>query len=437
MGQKHNKIKIMKKLLISILIIFCSCDRSKTIIHDTNSLDSIVDKYINNGSQALLLVRLEDNDGNSIYQYSNKNDKLVPNHKINEKTWFRIWSMSKIVTISLTMDLVEDGILKLDDPVTKYIPEFSNLKVALSKDGKPLTKYGEGLGVDDLEDDEPCPYQLVENNSKMTVLQLINHEAGFYYSTTGINCLDNILDSKNLAASKNSNELIKKLSELPLIDYPGNTHFYGLNTTVLGLVNERASGETLNEMVKNRITEPLQIDGLQYNMNFDTKLLPVFSGVDSTIRLANEGELDIMGSYVPGYGLENELFMGGEGMIGTADGYADFLRMLLNHGELNGHRFLEESSVKEIYSPHTQLDNDYGYNGYNLWVTSSLNKEKGFGDEGLWTGGGYEGTHFWIDPKRDFVGLIMSQMFETPSQGHGRDNEIRGEVYKQIFKNEE
>jgi len=168
-----------------------------------------------------------------------------------------------------------------------------------------------------------------------------------------------------------------------------------------------------------------------------TKLLPVFSGVDSTIRLANEGELDIMGSYVPGYGIENELFMGGEGMIGTADGYADFLRMLLNHGELNGHRFLEESSVKEIYSPHTQLDNDYGYNGYNLWVTSSLNKEKGFGDEGLWTGGGYEGTHFWIDPKRDFVGLIMSQMFETPSQGHGRDNEIRGEIYKQIFKNEE
>ena len=61
------------------------------------------------------------------------------------KTWFRIWSMSKIVTISLTMDLVEDGILKLDDPVTKYIPEFTNLKVALSKEGKPLTNYGERL----------------------------------------------------------------------------------------------------------------------------------------------------------------------------------------------------------------------------------------------------------------------------------------------------
>ena len=426
----------MKKLLILILIIFCSCDKSKILIHDSNKLDSIVEKYIDNGSQALILVRLEDNDGNSIYQYSNKNNTLVPDYEINEETWFRIWSMSKIVTISLTMDLVEDGILQLDDPVTKYIPEFINLKVAISKNGKPLSSYGEGLGVDVLENDDPCPYQLVENKSEMTVLQLINHEAGFYYSTTGINCLDNILDSKNLAASKNSDELIQKLSELPLVDYPGNKHFYGLNTTVLGLVNERASSETLENLVKNRITEPMNINGLQYNMNSDTKLLPVFSGVDSIIRYANDGELDIMGTYVPGYETANELFMGGEGMIATADGYADFLRMLLNHGKLNGHRFLNESSVKEIYSPHTQLENDYGYNGYNLWITSRLNKEKGYGDEGLWTGGGYEGTHFWIDPKRDFVGLIMTQMFETPKAGHGRDNEIRGEVYKQIFKNE-
>ena len=345
--------------------------------------------------------------------------------------------MSKIVTISLTMDLVEDGLLKLEDPVSKYIPELSGLKVALSNNNEALTNYGQTLGNDNSEFQDPCPLKLVESNSEMTVLQLINHQAGFYYSTTGIECLDNALDSKNLAASKNSNELIQKLSELPLIDHPGNKDFYGLNTTVLGLVNERASGESLDNLVKNRITGPMKINGLQYNKNSDTKLLPVFSGVDSVIRLANDGELDIMGSYVPGYSIENKLFMGGEGMIGTADGYADFLRMLLNHGELNGHRFLNESSVKEIYAPHTQLENEYGYNGYNLWVTSDLYKEKGFGDGGLWSGGGYEGTHFWIDPKRDFVGLIMTQMFETPKAGYGRDNDIRGEVYRQIFKNED
>ena len=429
----------MKNILLLFLLVFSfnSCNKKESLIYDSNSLDSLVSKYIDNGSQALLLVRLEDKHGNEIYQNSYKNNKLVPDHNINESTWFRIWSMSKIVTISITMDLVEDGLLNLNDPVSKYIPELNNLKVALSNNNQALTSYAQALGNDKSELQDPCPLNLVESNSEMTVLQLINHEAGFYYSTTGIKCLDNALDSKNLAASKNSNELIKKLSELPLIDHPGNKDFYGLNTTVLGLVNERASGESLDNLVKNRITVPMKINGLQYNKNSDTKLLPVFSGVDSIIRLANDGELDIMGSYVPGYQTENELFMGGEGMIGTADGYADFLRMLLNHGELNGHRFLNESSVKEIYSPHTQLDNEYGYNGYNLWITSSLMKKQGFGDEGLWTGGGYEGTHFWIDPKRDFVGLIMTQMFETPKASHGRDNEIRGEVYKQIFKNEQ
>ena len=86
--------------------------------------------------------------------------------------------------------------------------------------------------------------------------------------------------------------------------------------------------------------------------------------------------------------------------------------MLLNHGELNGHCFLEESSVKEI-SPYTQLDNDYGYNGYNLCVFSSLNKEKGFGDEGQGLEEEAKELTFWIDPKRDFVGLIMSQMLQT------------------------
>ena len=224
----------MKNLLFLLLLLFSfnSCNNKESLIYDSKSLDSLVSKYVDNGSQALLLVRLEDRNGNKIYQNSVKNNKLVPNHDINENTWFRIWSMSKIVTISLTMDLVEDGLLSLNDPVSKYIPEFSNLKVALSNNDQALTSYGQTLGNNNLELQNPCPIKLVESNSEMTVLQLINHQAGFYYSTTGIECLDNALDSKNLAASKNSNELIQKLSELPLIDHPGNKDFYGLNTTV-------------------------------------------------------------------------------------------------------------------------------------------------------------------------------------------------------------
>ena len=98
---------MMKNYILLFLLIIFSCSKQdslsiskKPLIYDVKSLDSIVNKYIKNYSHALLLVRLEDNNGNSIYQYSNKNNKLVPNHDINENTWFRIWSMSKIATIS-------------------------------------------------------------------------------------------------------------------------------------------------------------------------------------------------------------------------------------------------------------------------------------------------------------------------------------------------
>ena len=420
-------------LNIVFLFIF-SCNINGNIIYDHESLNSTISKYLENGSQAVLLARLEDKNGNKIFQYAGKNDDLVQDQNIDENTWFRIWSMSKIVTISVTMDLVEDGIISLDDPVSTYISEFNNLKVAVTNDGGSIIDYSRSEDKINLND--PCPLNIVERKSEMTILQLINHKAGFYYGTTGIKCIDEALVTKDLANAKDSDEFIKKLIELPLIDQPGYKEFYGLNTTVLGIVNERATGKSLSDLVKNRITVPMNIKGLKYNLDKNDKLLPVFSGADDKIRYAYSGELDIMGKYVPGYEPENKLYLGGEGMIATADGYTDFIRMLLNHGELNGYRFLNESTVKEIYSPHTQLEDEYGYNGYNLWVTSELVKELGEGDSGLWRGGGYEGTHFWIDPKRDFVGVILSQMFETPKFGEGRDEKIVGEVYRQIFENE-
>ncbi len=97
---------------------------------------------------------------------------------------------------------------------------------------------------------------------------------------------------------------------------------------------------------------------------------------------------------------------------------------------------MNTETVEDIYAPHTQLDNKYGYNGYNLWISGDSMRIKGQGDKGLWIGGGYEGTHFWVDPKREFVGVIMSQMSFAQPKAYGRDDTFRGEVYRQIFENE-
>ena len=416
--------------VISIMLICFSCQENGKeatfSLADPLKLDHLLDHYVDEGYYPFIYARLEDIDGSVLYEHSAVNSTLLPATTVDGSTLIRIWSMSKIITISLVLDLVEDGLLKLSDPVTQYIPEFESLQVAVSNEGKPLMDYAWG------NRENTCPVQLVPNDSIMTVLHLINHQAGFYYATTGYPCLDALAAEQNLPTAANSDELVARIAKLPLVQHSGSGYFYGTNTTVLGIVAERAAGMRLDQLVKERITDPLEIEGLKYKLSPNESLLPTFTGRDSILREAQAGELDIFGPDVPDYIESHKLYLGGEGMVGTADGYADMVRMLLRRGTLNGYRFLDAETVQDIHAPHTQLDNPYGYNGYNLWVSGDSMRIKEQGDAGLWIGGGYESTHFWGDPKRNFVGIIMSQNNAVRAPGYEMKDKFRGELYKQL-----
>jgi len=429
---KATFLSLIAILSLTILTISCAekDNVSQVNISSPDKLNEILNHYVDNGYYPFIYARLEDLDGNVLYQHSAVNEDLLPNTKVDGDTWIRIWSMSKIVTISVALDLMEDGLLKLDDPVSMYIPEFENLPVAISNDGKSLNDMEWG------NRDGSCPIQLIENDSIMTVRHLINHQAGFYYATTGFPCLDSMVAEQNLPTASNSDELIDRMSKLPLVQHSGIGYFYGTNTTVLGVIAERITGKSLKQLVKERVTDPMKIEGLQYGLPQGKKLLPKYTGRDSILREANDGELDIFGPDVPDYDLNHQLYLGGEGMVASADGYADFLRMLVQRGNLNGYDFLDEETVEDIYAPHTQLDNPYGHNGYNLWVSSDSMRIKKQGDAGLWIGGGYESTQFWADPKRNFVAVIMSQNNEIQNPGYEAYDKFRGEVYQQIMGNE-
>jgi len=419
-----NRIRVFAVLIMSLAAACQTLPAPDVTLRDPGKVDQVIDGYVESGAFPFVYARLEDRYGRVVYEHAAVNDGLLPETAITADTWIRIWSMSKIVTIATVLDLVEDGVLGLDDPVTLYIPEFAGLRVAVANDGSDLAT---------IEDKQTaCPLDTVPVDSEMTILHLVNHEAGFYYATTDIPCLDELIAASDLPRARESNELVGLLAALPLIQQPGTRDYYGTNTTVLGLVAERATGQSLRELVEQRVTGPLSIEGLRYDLPRGAGLLPRFSGRDGELREANPGELDIFGGHVPDYGAERQLFLGGEGMLATADGYADFLRMLLAQGSLNGYRALEAATVQDIVSPHTQLDSPYGYNGYNLWVSN------GYSDDGvqdpapLWIGGGYEGTHFWIDPERQIVGVIMSQIFWVPESGWHRDRDIRRAIYEQI-----
>ncbi len=422
-----SRIRILTALFILLAAAITGLHAGETARHslaDRGPVDAVIDGYVELGALPFLYVRLEDRDGNVFYEHSSVNEDLVKGFQVDGSSWMRIWSMSKIVTISVVMDLVEDGVLKLSDPVTKYIPEFANLEVAVSPSGADLSL---------IEDkDSACPLKRVPVKYQMTVLDLLNHRGGFYYEWNGIDCLDNMINTLDPPTAKNSAELIARMAKMPLINQPGTTSYYGMGTTVLGLVAERATGKSLKQLVAERATGPMGIEGLQYGLPAGEKLPPRTSGKGDVLHEALPAELQEFGSCFPPYEPESELYLGGEGMVATADAYADFARMLLRRGELNGYRFLEESTVEEMAAPHTQLDSEWGHNGYNLWISNGklANGESGPGP--LWIGGGYEGTHFWIDPAREFVGVIMSQVVQVPEAGHGRDEAIRQAIYGQL-----
>ncbi|MEP2448532.1 MAG: serine hydrolase [Balneola sp.] len=428
----RNLFPITFAFFIAISSLSCSKETTESTIEISSpeKLDNVLNYYVEEGFYPFIYARLEDLDGNVLYEHGTVNEELLPNTVVDGNTWIRIWSMSKIVTISVVLDLVEDGFLALNDPVSKYIPEFEDLQVAVSSEGNSLTEYDWGAR------EQGCPIKLVPNDSVMTVLHLINHEAGFYYAVTGIPCLDSLVAEQNLPTARNSDELIDRMAKLPLIQHSGSEYFYGTNTTVLGLVAERATGKDLSQLVTERVTEPMNIQGLQYGLPDNENLLPKFTGRDSVLRTATRGELDIFGPDVPDYDPDHPLYLGGEGMVATADGYADFVRMLLQRGELNGYQFLNRETVEDIYAPHTQLDSPYGYNGYNLWVSGDTMRTMNQGEAGLWIGGGYESTYFWADPKRNFVGIIMSQNNEVHPPGYEMNDKFRAELYQQFWENE-
>ena len=424
-------------LVCAILLSSCNGDAARHELSDRPGLDRLLEGYVERGAYPFLYARLEDQSGRVIYEHSVTNRDLLPDRALDGQTWFRIWSMSKLVTISVVMDLVEEGVLRLDDPVTRYIPEFADLKVATGPAGENLAQVATAQYGSDVKGTaavaEACPLPTVAARPGMTVADLIHHRAGFYYGLTRVRCLDQQFFDQNLTGATGSDDLILRLSRLPLIQQPGEDYFYGTGTTVLGLVAERATGKSLGQLVEERLTGPASIVGLRYGLPGGVDLLPRVTGEDGALRVAAEGELDIFGAGIPMYSQAYPLNLGGEGMVANADGYADFLRLILGGGTLNGYRLLDAPTITAMTSPHTLTDSPFGYNGYNLWVNNGKLPDGSQGQGGLWIGGGYEGTQFWIDPQQGFVGVVMTQVHAAPPSANGFIEAFREAVYDRLL----
>ena len=421
-GSPHSLVAL---LYFSVFLVACST-------HDPaeNQIVQVLQDEVNSQQHyPFLTVYAETAAGKLLVSESVSSDAFfVPTEKPKVDDWMRIWSMTKLVTTVLTLDLIEDGVISLEDEVISYLPELADLRVAVPRSGGTMTEasaagYVLGSDTNNIATDA-CDFELLPLLRPMTIRDLMLHTAGFYYATTGIPCLDEAQAQLHLPLAKSTDDWLARLSTLPLIQQPGDDYYYGLNTSVLGFLLERASGKTLQTLLEQRITNPYNIEGLSFRLPKNVELPPRTSGRDGTLRLARDRELDIFGGEQPPYGPDTTLFLGGEGLVATAPGFAKFLRVVFFPKQNNLRPLLDPDSVTAMTS--TQINkNEWGAMGYTVWISSGLRADGSFSRAGLWTGGGYEGTRYWIDPEQQQVGVIMTQVFMPPTEGVAIDERIR------------
>jgi len=302
------------------------------------------------------------------------------------------------------MILLEEGKVRLSDPVSKFIPEFKNAKVAIEM---PATG---GRGPTALADGQPVPaaeIYTVPATRDITIRDLATHTSGLVSGGAGTREANRIAPrdtSSNLAAH------MPKLGRAPLDFQPGAQWRYsglaGIDT--LGRVVEVASGQTLDMFLKQRIFDPL---GMK-----DTAFFPTDDRKPRVVTLYARKPNGLEKTEAPAWLESKTFFSGGGGLWSTADDYLQFAQMLVNGGELNGKRLLSPRTVALMASNHVgDLYSQAGATrrgmGFGLTVEVVMNpidanRRQSAGSFG-WDGA--FGTHFWVDPKEQIAGILLIQ----------------------------
>jgi CubicO group peptidase (beta-lactamase class C family) len=341
-------------------------------------------------------------------------------------TIFRIASMTKPVTSVAILILADDGALKLDDPVSKYLPEFKNPSVLALKDGGP----GDVFTTEPA--DRPITIQMLLTHTSGLSYRFMNPPLlGKLYVEAGVS--DGLVETPGTIGDN-----IKRLARLPLLEQPGTQWVYSLSTDVLGRVVEVASGRTFAEFVRERITSPLGMDDTQFLIppaKAGRLVALTTLGPDKTVVKAppgptQQGTLVYSATY-PTW-TTGQYYSGGAGLSSTIGDYARFCQMLLNRGELDGRRILKAETVAAMTRDQVGGLNiaDWGHGddfGYGVGVVGPTNAYKDRASVGSFSWGGFFYTYFWVDPARELVGLSMTNIY--PSDHLKIHHDFKGMVY--------
>ena len=333
---------------------------------------------------------------------------------------FRIYSMSKPITTVAAMMLVEDGKLKLEDPISLYLPEFAKMTVGVEKP--------DASGAPTLE--------VVPARRAITVHDLMRHTSGITYGFFGPGLVKKAYIDANInAGDPDNNEFSQRIAKLPLAYQPGTTWDYSYSTDILGRVVEVVSGKSLFAFEKERLLDPLGMADTSFYV----------TDVERQKRLAeplaNDRNFGV-GADISDPRIVRKLESGGGGMVSTASDYAQFLQMLLNGGTLDGKRYLGPRTLRLMTSDHANAGAGvvpgplylpgagYGF-GLGFAVRRATGEAAYPSEAGEYYWGGAGGTYMWVDPKSEMFVIFMMQ---SPKHRTHYRSLIRNMVYAAVLK---
>ncbi|MFH6602727.1 serine hydrolase domain-containing protein [Maribacter algicola] len=327
--------------------------------------------------------------------YGNANEK---GEKLAKNSIFRIASQTKAITSTAVMMLWEEGKFRLDDPISKYIPEFDEAQVL------------------DTFNETDSTYTTKPADNQITIRHLITHTSGLgygvidgderfkkIYAKAGIT---DLFTAENISIESS----VKKLAKLPLHHNPGEKFTYSEGLDVLGYFIEVVSGLPFDQFLRKRIFDPLGMHDTWFYLPEEKhdRLVAVQHQIDGKWK---NYPVTFYDTDYPKKGAQR-FFSGGAGLSSTANDYATFLQMYLNNGELNGVRILSRTTVQSIMGDQTGDMFGEGKEHYGLafGVVSKKGQDAGGqGSEGTFDWGGYFNTQYFADPKENVIGVLMKQ----------------------------
>ncbi|HCX20272.1 MAG: serine hydrolase [Flammeovirgaceae bacterium] len=381
-------------------------------------LESRFQEYVDDNKMSGCVMLVARKDQVAYYQSVGYSD-LEKKTEMKNDAIFRIASQTKAIISVGIMILQEEGKLLIQDPVSKYIPEFAETTVA--------------------EVQEDGSYKVVPAKRQITIRDLLTHTAGIGY---GWGPAKDQWEAAGIQGWYFANrdeliaETVKRMAALPMDAQPGEKWVYGYSVDILGVIIEKASGLTLDKFLEEKLFNPLGMKDTHFYLPKSKKdrLATVYNPKkDGTIEPApKEGTMNSQGAYVDG---PRKSFSGGAGLLSTAKDYYLFLQMLENEGVLGGKRILAPSTVNLMTVEHLP---DYvsfrgdaeGFGlGFNVVTDTG---QRGFpGSIGEYGWGGAYGSTYWVDPEEELVVVYFVQL--RPGSIEKDQLQLRALIYQAII----